>query len=62
MGTEVDWGTVSRGGYDEFRQMRQRQLDLMRFDSELLALAQLSDLRHPVPVESSNEADEQAGG
>ena len=62
MGSEVDWGTVSLGGYDEFRQMRQRQLDLMRFDSELSALAELSDLRHPVPVESSNEAHEQADG
>ena len=62
MGSEVDWETVTRGGYDEFRRMRQRHLDLMRFDSELSALAQFADPRYPARVENSGEADEEDSG
>lgn len=43
MSTEVDWTTVSRGGYDEFVRMRQRQFDLMRFDSEFASSARSSE-------------------
>lgn len=62
MGIEVDWATVTRGGYDEFRRMRQRQLDLMRFDSELAAIARLPDLRDSADLEMCDEVHEEAGG
>lgn len=44
MDFDVDWATVRRGGYDEFRRMRQCHLDLMRIDSELTAIAPLPEL------------------